>query len=343
MMASNPAVPRLPAAALEALAERICAAIGREYPNKIAHALCSDADVAPPRRLTPAFFGCYDWHSAVHGHWTLARLCRTAPNASFVSAARAVLDTSLTREKLDAELAYLSHPDRTGFELPYGIGWLLTLQRELAEWDDDDARRWGVCLQPLAELGTERMQRYVERLPFPVRSGEHSQTAFGVSLFLDFATGPARDSVARRVRQLYGDDRDGALHLEPSGYDFLSPCLGEADLLRRVLPPGEFASWLTRFLPVLPRDGDGGWLEPVRCPDRCDGKLVHLDGLNASRAWMLHGIARGLPRDDPRRAGLAAAAAAHEAAALAALDNEHYAAAHWLGTFAVYLTTLRGL
>ncbi len=340
---SSTRVPRPTATAIEALAHRICAAIGREYPNKIVHALGSDADVAPPRVLTPAFFGCYDWHSAVHGHWTLARLCRTDPGARFVGQARAVLDASLTRDKLGGELGYLSHPDRAGFEIPYGVGWLLTLHRELAEWDDVDAQRWRGNLEPLAELGAKRMQRYLERLPFPVRTGEHSQTAYGVSLFFDWATGERRAAVADQVRRLYLTDRDGPLHLEPSGYDFLSPCLGEADLVGRVLPPDDFARWLSQFLPSIPAGGDASWLEPAHCPDRSDGKLVHLDGLNASRAWMLHGIAGALPAGDGRRAALFSAAAVHEAAAVAALDNDHYAAAHWLGTFVVYLATRPGL
>lgn len=329
----------------EQIAGMVLSAVAREYPNKILHALASDADVAPPRELTPAFFGCYDWHSAVHGHWTLVRLIRTFPGAPFAAPARAALERSLTRERLEGERRYLAHPAHRSFEVPYGMGWLLTLHRELHEWDDADGRRWCASLAPLVELARQRVLDYLTRLPFPVRSGEHSQTAFGAALFLDWARGTGESESARlageRVRALYETDTDGPLHLEPSGYDFLSPCLAEADLMRRVLEPEELDAWLTRFLPGIPRHPDPTWLRPAECPDPSDGKLVHLDGLAASRAWMLEGVARALPDADPRRPALGAAAAAHRSAALRALRPEHYAGSHWLGTFAIYLTTGR--
>lgn len=323
-----------------AIAQMVLSAVAREYPNKILHTLESDADVAPPRHLTPAFFGAYDWHSAVHGHWTLVRLCRRFPEASFTSRAKGALATSFAAARIDGERAYLARADRAGFELPYGIGWLLTLHAELAGWDDPDARLWRTRLDPLAELGASRLARYLERLPHPVRTGEHSQTAFGASLYLDWARAlgedGARAAAEARVVALYGSDRDGPLHLEPSGYDFLSPCLAEADLMRRVLPPADFPGWLAGFLPVPLT------LAPPVCPDRSDGKLVHLDGLSASRAWMLAGIAGALPANDARRAAYADAARTHQAAALRALDPDEYMGSHWLGTFAVYLTTRKG-
>lgn len=330
-------------AAAETIAGMVLDAIAREYPNKVLHALASDADVAPPRALTPAFYGCYDWHSAVHGHWTLVRLCRLFPSASFVMRARAALGRSLTTEKLAGELGYLEHPDRSGFEVPYGIAWLLTLELELGEWDDPEARVWHARLAPLSALGATRIERYLVRLPFPVRSGEHSQTAFGASLYLDWAhaSGARASGVRERLLALYAGDRDGPLHLEPSGYDFLSPCLAEADLMRRLLAPAPFAEWLTRFLPSLPAAPDPTWLPAPECPDPSDAKLVHLDGLSSSRAWMLEGIARGLPAGDARRAALLDAARSHRSAAFAALRPEHYAGSHWLGTFAVYLASSR--
>ncbi len=335
-------VDRLTQTAAATVAGRVLSAVKQEYPNKIAHALSTDADVAPPRSLTPAFFGCFDWHSAVHGHWTLARLCRRFPDAPFVGPARSALSSSLSPEKLDGELRYLSHPDRVGFEMPYGIGWLLTLHRELSQWGDADAARWCTLLGPIVELGAARLLRYLEGLPHPVRTGEHSQTAFGASLFLDWAQGKVRASAAARVRELYAADIRGALHLEPSGYDFLSPCLAEADVMRRVLTPPQFSTWLQQFLPNIPEGGDSSWLRPVTCPDRSDGKLVHLDGLNASRAWMLAGIADALAPGDARRPALLGAASTHRAAALDGLGSNDYVTTHWLGTFLVYLTTLGG-
>ncbi len=316
----------------------------REYPNKISHRLGSDADVRPPRELTPAFFGCFDWHSAVHGHWMLARLSRLYPGEPFVTEARSALAVSLTEQRIAGELEHLAGEGRRRFELPYGMGWLAMLAAELSRFDDDpDAARWRDALSPLATLAFDRLGSYADELPYPVRSGEHGQSAFGLCLALDAARATAHTELAQRIERaalrLYQDDIDGPLHLEPSAFDFLSPCLGEADLMRRVLEPGAFADWLSVFLPRLGTTRTDGAPAPVTCPDPSDGRLAHLDGLNASRAWMLEGIARALPEGDARRAPLSAAAASHREAALAGIHPEHYAGSHWLGTFAVYLLT----
>jgi len=321
--------------------------VHREYPNKIAHVLGGDQDVRPPRELTPAFYGCYDWHSAVHGHWLLARLARSFPAAPFAEAARQALDRSLTAENLAAELAYLQGEGRASFERPYGLAWLLQLAAELREWDDPQADRWSQALAPLEQAAGQRLAAWLPKLAYPIRVGEHSQTAFAFGLALDWArqAGDARlqSLLESRTRALYLADRDCPLAYEPSGQDFLSPCLAEADLLRRVLPPQEFARWLQGFLPTIPSDEAKAWLPTALVTDRSDGKLAHLDGLNISRAWMLEGIASGLPAKDPRRAPVLAAAAAHAVAGLAAVTGEHYEGGHWLGSFAVYLVTGRGI
>jgi len=338
-------MPHVEPRSLLRFAEMVLASVQREYPNKISHGLASDADVAAPRQLTPAFFGCYDWHSAVHGHWTLARLCHLYPDADFVERARSALRRSLTADHLARELAYLSHPEHAGFEVPYGMAWLLTLHRELEEWADDEAVAWARRLSSLATLAAERIESMLERLPHPVRTGEHTQTAFGAGLYLDWAS-ERRPREAERARHrllaLYRADRDAPLHFEPSGYDFLSPSLGEADLMRRLLPPPEFAEWLAGFLPGLSRP-DTELLPPPCSPDPSDGKLSHLDGLASSRAWMLQGILSGLPGDDPRRAALGAMARVHADAGVARTTGDHYAGSHWQGTFVIYLLTGRGL
>jgi hypothetical protein len=328
-------------------ADLALACVHREYPNKIAHVLNDDGDARPPRELTPVFWGCFDWHSSVHGHWLLARLARLAPEAEFAPAARAALARSLTAEGVRGEVAYFAAPGREGFERPYGLAWLLQLGAELREWDDPEARRWAQALAPLEEVAAQRLKTWVPKLAYPIRSGEHSQTAFAFGLALDWAriAGDAELAalIERVSRALYLDDRDCPLAYEPSGHDFLSPCLAEADLVRRLLPPAEFAAWLADFMPVLPQDGGADWLPVARVTDRTDGKLAHIDGLNLSRAWMLEGIAAGLPADDARRASLAAAAAAHADAGLAGVSDAHYAGSHWLGSFATYLVTGRGL
>ena len=328
-------------------AELALACVHREYPNKISHVLQDDTDARVPRELTPVFFGCFDWHSAVHGHWLLARLCRTYPDADFVPRARAALAVSLQPDKVRAELAYLRGPGRTSFERPYGLAWLLQLSAELHDWDDPQAREWAAALEPLEKEVAQRFAEWLPRLSHPVRTGEHSQTAFALGLVLDWARSRGDRRLARlvtgRALAFYRDDRGATLRFEPGGEDFLSPVLAEADLMRRVLSPAEFAAWLGAFLPEVPQDGTAQWLTPAVVTDKTDGKLVHLDGLNLSRAWMLEGIEAGLPSGDPRGASLAAAAEAHRRSGLAAVADQHYEGGHWLGSFAVYLVTHRGL
>jgi hypothetical protein len=326
--------------------------VHREYPNKIAHVMQSDADARPPRELTPAFYGCYDWHSSVHGHWLLVRLARTFPRASFTPAALAAVDRSLTTANIETEVRYLNGPGRASFERPYGLAWLLQLAAEIRGWDEPRAQRWSAILSPLESAARDKLAAWLPKLSYPIRVGEHDQTAFAFGLILDWARArsdaPMTDLLTQRIRAFYLQDRDAPLAYEPSGQDFLSPCLAEADLMRRVLPPAEFAEWLKRFLPGIPAGpapaaGAASWLEPAVVTDPSDPKLAHLDGLNLSRAWMLDGIAAGLPPADPRLPAIRTAAARHRERGLAAVTGEHYEGGHWLGSFAVYLATGRGL
>jgi hypothetical protein len=337
----------LPSAAVERFAALALACVHQEYPNKIGHVLASDADVQPPRALTPAFYGCYDWHSSVHGHWLLARLARLYPDAAFVPQARAALAGSLTPERIAAEVRYLQGDGRVSFERPYGLAWLLQLHAELVEWDDPQARSWAAAVDPLARLCASRLTTWLPKLTRPIRIGEHTQTAFALGLALDWAREVGDTASAAvfttSIRRFYLADRLCPLDYEPSGEDFLSPCLAEADVVGRVLPPAEFARWLGAFLPRLPRDGRGDWLVPGVVTDPGDPRLAHLDGLNLSRAWMLEGIAARLPAGDPRRAGLIAAARRHRGESLPRVTGEHYEGGHWLGSFATYLVTGRGL
>jgi len=323
------------------------ACVHKEYPNKISHFLSSDADVAPPRKLTPAFYGCYDWHSSVHGHWLLVRLVRTFPNADFVPSAREALRQSLTVDNIAQEAAYLRASGRSSFERPYGLAWLLELASELGEWDDPQAKEMATSIRPLEDAALERLSSWLPKLSNPVRIGEHDQSAFALGLMLDYARSTQHrefaELVTSKARQFYLNDKNCPLAYEPSGEDFLSPCLGEADLMRRVLPASEFGPWLRAFLPQIPTKNDGSWLQPVVSPDPSDPKLAHLDGLNLSRAWMLEGMASGLARDDKRLAAINSSAISHRNAGLAAVTGQHYEGGHWLGSFAVYLITRRGI
>jgi hypothetical protein len=317
-----------------------------EYPNHVSVTMDSDADARPPRELTPAFYGCFDWHSDVHGHWLLVRLSRLMPDAPFAQEARIQLARSFTEENIAGELAFLKRPDRASFERPYGLAWLLKLAAELREWKDPNAEQWSNTLRPLETEAATRLKNWLPKLHYPIRIGEHDQTAFSFGLIWDWA-GVAGDTQMRTLltdaaHRFYFTDRNCPLSYEPSGEDFLSPCLAEADFMRRVLDPKDFSLWLTKFLPAISNVGSS-WLQPAVVTDRADPKLAHLDGLNLSRSWMLEGIAHGLPQGDPRIPVLLTAAAQHREAALPAVTGEHYEGGHWLGTFAVYLTSAAGL
>ena len=324
----------------------------KEYPNSIGLRMESDQDLAPPRERTPVFYGCYDWHSAVHGHWLLARLTRLFPAAEFAGPAREALEHNLTAERVVGEIAFVSAKGRRGFERPYGIAWLLQLDTELSEWardseadvaDRDRAARWRETLAPLVANAVERLTEFLSKLEYPVRVGEHKQTAFSAGLIHDWAvaTGhdPMRELLEARALVWYGGDRSCPLDYEPSGQDFLSPCLAEADFMRRVLAPQEFGAWLAGFLPdPLPET-----LEPVHVPEDEEDAFGHLHGIHLSRAWMLRGIVTALPAGDPRTEAMEALASRNAAAGLAGVDPENYIGSHWLGSFVTYLATDRGV
>ena len=265
------------------------AAIQREYPVALVVTLERAEDLAPPRALTPAFHGSYDWHSAVHGHWCLARAARLHPGAAWAEPARAALARSLTPEHLAREHAFVER--RPGFERPYGLAWVLQLAAELRAWDHAPAERWSEALCPLEDLAAKRLLQWAETLPWPVRTGEHSQSAFALGLALDWARDAGRlayrERMALECARLYRSDTSAPVAYEPSGQDFLSPALAEADVMRRVLPRDALCNWLYSFLPDARDEALVRWLTPASSPDRADGKFAHLDGLNLSRAWMI--------------------------------------------------------
>ncbi|MEO1729594.1 MAG: DUF2891 domain-containing protein [Pseudomonadota bacterium] len=322
--------------------------VHREYPNKISHVMQSDDDVAKPSDLTPAFYGCFDWHSSVHGHWLLTRMLTTQEDGGlYADEIRSKLSKSFTEKNLGAELAYYTAEGRGSFERPYGIAWYLQLVAELEESEDPQLTEWREALRPLEDAIVAEVLDWLPKLAYPVRLGTHNQTAFAFGLMLDYAQTVGNQELATaladKAMMFHGLDRDCPLAYEPSGEDFLSPCLMEADLMRRVLSEADYAQWLGRFMPQIPTDGSAGWLEPGVVLDASDGKLVHLDGVNLSRAWALEGIASALPQNDARIPALLAAAAVHKDTGIAAVSDEHYSGSHWLASFATYLTTKRGI
>lgn len=310
------------------LARLPLACLPRPYPHKLDHVVGDDADVKGPRELHPAFFGCFDWHSAVHGYWTLARL-RRIPDLPEAAAIDALFDRNLTPENLAAEAAYCrAHP---AFERTYGWAWLLALATELRD------TRWGAATQPLAEVIVEHYLAFLPKQTYPIRTGVHANTAFGLAFALDYARAVGHaalaDLVENRARNYYAADVDAPALWEPSGEDFFSPVLMEADLMRRVLVPSRYAAWLHALLPRLPAN----LAEPALVTDRSDGKLAHLDGLNLSRAWCMRAIAGALDERDLLHDELVEAAVRHAREGLAHVATGDYAGEHWLATFAVYL------
>ena len=317
--------------------------IAREYPNKPADVLNGDADVQPPRRIHPAFHGCYDWHSAVHGHWMLVRLLRRFPDLPVEGEIRAALAANLTRENLATEATFFSRPGAKSYERPYGWSWLLKLAEELHGWDDPQGREWSANLRPLVDTIVASYLDYFPKQTYPIRSGVHSSTAFGLTFALDYARAVGHEKlealVIERSRSYFTHDERIPAAWEPDGADFFSPSLMEADLMRRVLPAGEFRAWFRRFLPDLAAGAPRSILDPATVTDRTDPQLVHLDGLNLSRAWCMRSIAAALAEDDPVRETLLDAADRHAAAALPHVTSGDYAGEHWLASFATWLLT----
>jgi hypothetical protein len=312
--------------------------VTREHPNKLDHVLDGPQDALGPRALHPIFFGSFDWHSCVHGYWLLATVLRLQPAIAEAAAIRALFDDAFTADKVDGEVAYLRRPSSRGFERPYGWGWLLKLQAELLSHDE---RRWATALQPLADAFAARFRDYLPRAAYPVRAGVHSNTAFALALAADYARAASDDALLRlfevKARDWYLADCD-AQAWEPSGDDFLSPTLMEAECLRRLLPQSEFRAWLCGFLPAAAQGRPETLFRPAQVTDRTDGKIVHLDGLNLSRAWCWREIAAALPADDPARPMAEAAADLHLGASLPHVAGD-YMGEHWLASFALLAVT----
>lgn len=323
--------------------------IEREYPNKPSNVMVDSASVQSPRQLHPVFYGCFDWHSSVHGHWMLVRLAKLWPDASCVPPIRELLDRQLTADKLVAEAAYYDTKENRSFERMYGWAWTLRLAVELRSWDDPDGQRWAKNLKPLEEKIVKLTKDYLPLLTYPIRTGVHPDTAFALAQMLDYARAvretQLEDLITIYAREKYSDDRDYRGHFEPSGEDFFSPAWNEADLMRRVLPAEEFADWLEQFMPGLgsEQSAAANLLQPVVVSDVTDPKIVHLAGLNLSRAWTQQGVLSALPDGDSRRSVLAQSIEDHTSAGLKYVFSGYYEGEHWLATFAIYNLTKVGI
>lgn len=326
----------LNAALAQKIAALALAGVTREFPHKPDHVISGPADLLLPRQLHPAFYGCYDWHSAVHSHWVLVELLQHFPNMVIAPDAEAVLDKHFAAASLSQELDYLQSPGREAFERPYGWAWLFRLVQSVKVSTLPAAADWRMRLKPLADCLADRMLSWLARQTYPVRSGTHSNTAFAMGLALDYAYESGLRNFEQGLKQaasrLFGHDRNLSISTEPSGGDFLSPLLCEIDLMRRVLPREDWAAWLNGLLPDWPGKL-AAWV-PASVSDRHDGQGVHLDGLNLSRAWHLAEIAAGLD-DRAAAGGLWRAGRVHWEASASFLSTGDFLGEHWLGTFAL--------
>ena len=317
--------------------------IHREYPNKPSNVMAGPESVQSPKEMHPAFYGCFDWHSSVHGHWMLVRLLKLYPENPINGKVREKLAESLTAEKIKAETEYFAMEHNKSFERMYGWAWLFRLVEELHTWKDPQGQQWRQNLRPLEELLAKRVKEYLPKLSFPIRTGVHPDTGFALAQTLDYARTVGQDELANQIRErardYYANDVEYPTRYEPSGQDFFSSCLNEADLMRRVLSADEFSEWFDKFLPTLSKGDGGNLLIPVEVSDVTDGKIVHLAGLDLSRGWCMLGIASALSENDSRRELLEASAKEHATMGYKYVFSGHYEGEHWLATFAVYLQT----
>lgn len=327
-------IPVLDLAQANKLAQLPLECINTEYPNKLNQTIGGKEDLQSPKELHPAFYGCFDWHSSVHGHWSLVSLLKQFPNLENAADIKKRLLNNISKENIQKEVQYFYGKHNKSWERTYGWAWLLKLAEELHTWDDETARKLEKNLQPLTDLIVQKYVEFLPKLKYPIRVGEHTNTAFGLTFAWDYAitvgNSKLRDLIKKRARSFYLKDAYCPLSWEPSGYDFLSPCLQEAAIMKRIMSAAEFRLWFKDFLPKLK---DKNFTFPVgEVSDRKDGKLVHLDGVNFSRAWNLYRIVEGMPELNH----LKKIANEHINYSLPNLVEDSYEGGHWLGSFAIY-------
>lgn len=305
----------------------------QEYPNKLGQVIGDSTHLKTPRELHPAFYGCFDWHSAVHGHWSMVELLQLYPNLKQANSIKSVLKSHLSQDNIAKEVDYFQQDINSGYERMYGWAWLFKLSQALHEWNDPLGKDLHNNLQPLTNVLKDKFEEFLPKLVYPIRVGEHTNTAFALNMMHDYAKSLNDEELLKNIKsaaiRYYQKDGACPLNWEPSGYDFLSPCLEEAVLMQKVLDQKTFESWINTFLPQL--ESKEFQLEVAKVSDRSDGKLVHLDGLNFSRAWNLFKLSEveGYSHLQP-------IAIEHFNAAYPNLVGDSYEGGHWLGSFAVY-------
>lgn len=320
---------------MELLVEVPLSCIEKEYPNKLNQVLNDSSELKTPSELHPIFYGCFDWHSACHGYWLMVKAMNAFPKSKLEKRIAKILNENITADKVLQELAYFEKKYNTSFERTYGWAWLLKLHAELSKSRLNKKHKWTEKLQPLTQHISDAYQTFLPKLVYPIRVGEHTNTAFGLTLAYEYAIDLKDEKLAslieKRAKEFYFNDKSCPIHYEPSGFDFISPCLQEAHLMSLILPKEEFASWIKNFLPALLKDDFD--LDPGKVVDRTDGKLVHLDGLNFSRAWCLYTVAKRLGKNEQN---ILEVADQHIAASKDFVIGADYMGSHWLASFLVY-------
>jgi len=307
--------------------------VDQEYPNKLGQVLGDASYLKTPQELHPAFYGCFDWHSSVHGHWTLVNILKTFPEFKERDAVLNKLKATLTKENILKEIAYFDDRHNKTFERTYGWAWLLNLAKSLKEWNTPEGQKFAKNLEPLTQLIEQKCITFFNKLNYPIRVGEHQNTSFGMSFALDYAKkySPELEKVIiERAKIFYLKDENCPLTWEPGGFDFLSPCLQEASLMAKILPKENYIKWLNAFLPGF-INNPSKYINTVEVVDKTDGKMAHLDGLNFSRAWCLYEMGTVLNNQK-----MIALANIHFNASYSKMDTGEYAGAHWLASFALY-------
>jgi hypothetical protein len=307
--------------------------IDKEYPNKLGQVIGDASYLKPPKELHPAFYGCFDWHSSVHGHWTLVNIVERFPRFEKNKEIVAKLSANITKENIAKEVFYFDDKLNVTYERTYGWAWLLKLAEALKDSKNPEFAKMAENLEPLTARLSKQLIEFLPKLNYPIRVGEHTNTAFGLSFALDYARKYDKnleEAIVKRSKEYYQNDKACPLNWEPSGFDFLSPCLQEASLMNKVLEKNEFSKWLDTFLPGF-EDDPAAFLRPAEVTDRSDGKLAHLDGLNFSRAWCLYEIGRTTGNKD-----IVNTANLHLAYSYEKIDSGEYAGTHWLASFAAY-------
>ena len=313
--------------------------VDQKYPYKIGYRYVDESSLKPHYELTPSFYGCWDWHSAVHGHWAMVKILKDFPEISERDLILSKLDKNLSKDNLEKEYEFFQKEFAKGFERTYGWAWLMKLYSELLSWDDERAQIWAENMRPLVDLLSERTVLFLDKLSTPLRPGTHANTAFSFSLMIEYSKIANDTELFNKIKEYsiknFQGDKNCPISYEPSGTDFLSPCLAEAALMSSILNNNEYNDWIYNFLPSFEKKEFGTIINPPEVLDPEDPGIGHLIGLMFHRAWTLKEIAAKLDNKKHEYL-LRQIAKKHSEEGYDIMFDSGYGGEHWLATFAIY-------